>query len=178
MLDSKLEINPVDKLDEILSRLGTYDFEVHKSGEHNEEYKYLENGCVCITILNPYQDNKLFIDLDDEFTLTYCQCHCHYFADIDNYMRLMEDIYAILKNDSCSSSLYCGNQKEWLGSSFIQKSEIEQPVEKNFHFVLKISEFKKKLNAQGGKAEYLFWNPVDDRTVNILPKKKIQLDRE
>lgn len=169
MLDSGLEINPVDKLDEILSGLQNYNVEVHKSGEDNEEYKYLENGDVCITILNPYQDNKLFIDLDDEFTLTYCQCHCHYFADTDGYREVTKDIYAILKNDSCSSSLYCGNPPKWLGSSFIQKSQIES-VEKNFHFVLKIAEFKKKLDVQGGKAEYHFWNPIDDRIVDILPQ--------
>lgn len=167
---NELEINPVDKLEEILSVLQDYNFEVHRGGEDNEEYSYLEKGCVCITVLNPYQDSKLFIDLDDEFTLTYAQCHCHYFSDMDEYRLLMEDLNAILKNHICSYSLYCGENKKWLGSSFIPKSQIQQSVKKNFHFALKISEFRNKLNVQGGKVEYRFWNPADDLTVEIPQK--------
>lgn len=36
---NELEINPVDKLEEILSVLQDYNFEVHRGGEDNEEFR-------------------------------------------------------------------------------------------------------------------------------------------
>lgn len=172
MLEDKdnIEINPLDMLDDIQKRLQGYTFEIHRADDEEDEYDYLEEGSVCITVLNPYQDNNLFIDLSGEFTLTFDISHCHYFAELDDYDNMLSDVLGILKNECCSAALYYGQTKKWLGSGFIRKEELSKPIKTLFSYVLRIPEFRKKLNSQGGEVQFQFWNPVDDRTV-VVPKQ-------
>lgn len=56
---NELEINPVDKLEEILGVLQDYNFEVHRGGEDNEEYRNKLNaqgGKVEYRFWNPADD--------------------------------------------------------------------------------------------------------------------------
>lgn len=131
---------------------------------------YLGECYVCITILNPYSDSKMFIDLEDEFTLTYGAYHSHFFADTGEYEEMVKEIQGLLKNEICSAALYYGTDKKWLGSTSIPKDDINKPFKEIFSFVMKKKEFKSKLRSYGGEVQYIFWNPSDNRTIQIPAK--------
>lgn len=165
-----MEINPTEKLDELCALLADQQIEVHKAPDADPEYAYLDEGCVCITVLNPYSDSKMFIDLDDEFTLTYGAYHSHFFADTGEFEEMIKEMQGFLKNETCSASLYYGTDKKWLGSTVISKDDISKPFKEVFSFVLKAKEFKSKLKSNGGEIQYIFWNPADNRTIQIPAK--------
>lgn len=165
-----MEIEPVEKLVELCTLLADQQIEVHKAPDADPEYHYLGEGYVCITILNPYSDSKMFIDLEDEFTLTYGAYHSHFFADTGEYEEMVKEMQGLLKNEICSASLYYGTDKKWLGSTSIQKDDINKPFNEIFSFVMKKKEFKSKLRSYGGEVQYIFWNPSDNRTIQIPAK--------
>ncbi len=165
------DIRPAERTEELLALLGDVPFEVHHAGDSDEEYAYLTEDNVCITVLDPHQDKKLFIDLDDEFTLTFDAFHCHYDPE-DGYEEFVSDIRGILQNDICAATLYYGEEHKWLGSTCIAKADISRPIKEVFRFILKISEFKKQLRDHGGEARFCFWDPVDDRMIDIPRAQK------
>ena len=161
------EFKPVDKLPELQFLLSETKFEFHREGDEDEEYQYLKKGDVCITVQNPYQSAPMFIDLNDEFTLTYGAYHDHYYPDLQGYEEMVSNMQGILKNEICLAALYYGSEKRWLGSTGIAKSQLMRPVKEIFDFVWKQSEFRKNLKDYGGEAQFCFWNPVDDRIIKI-----------
>lgn len=164
------EILPISRLPELLEMLKEHTVEVHRFGDTDDEYKYLEEGSACITVLNPYQEDRLYIDLDAEVTLTFGVFHTHYYPDLDGYSHFESDLFLLLQNELCSATLYCEENKEWLGSRAINKEEISLGCRKVFDFIFKIKEFRDKVDKRGGEAHYHFWNPVDDILIPILPK--------
>lgn len=165
------EVKPADLLEELQKILCQTVYEVHRVGDGSEEYQYLTEGDVCITIHNPYQDKKLYIDLTEEFTLTYSGFHCHYEPELTEYQELLSDVQGILNNEICSAVLYYIDQgKRWLGSTCSSKAELSRPVKDIFYFVYQQAEFRKKLKEYGGKAEFCFWNPQEDFSIDI-PKR-------
>lgn len=165
-----MEIDPIEKLDELCALLANQQIEVHKAPDADPEYHYLGEGCVCITVLNPYSDSKIFIDLDDEFTLSYGAYHSHFFADTGQYEEMIKVIHGLLKNEICSASIYYGTDKKWLGSTITQRDNVNKPFKEIFSFVLKEKTFKRKLRLYGGEVQYTFWNPSDNRAIQILAK--------
>ena len=159
----------LDKLQELCGLLSNYKYEEH---DHDDcEYKYLDEASVCITILNPYSENKMYIDLEEEFTLSYGAYHEHYNPDSDGYNEMVKTMQGILNNELCSAAMYSGEPLKWLGSTTISKTEsIQLPIKDIFSFILKTKEFKNRLNMDGGEVHYDFWNPVDDRVVKIKRK--------
>lgn len=164
-MQDRAEIRPIEQLEALRELLRDIPFEVHYPGDSDQEYTYLREGAACVTVLDPYQDKKLFIDLGEEFTLTYGTFHCHY--DPEDYEELVSDILGILQNDICSATLYCGEEREWLGSTCVTREDLSRPVEEVFRFVLKSLEFRRKLRDFGGEARFCFWDPADDRVVEI-----------
>lgn len=174
IIDNDYDIEPISKLTELCELLKDYSPVVHSFGDPDPEYEYLESGCACITLQNPFTEGQMFIDLEGEFTVTCVGSHIHYFACVSGYDSLKKDVFSILHNELCAASLYYGSDKQWLGSLFSPKSDLSQREFYDiFHFILSISEFKKKLDDKGGVAEYRFWNPVDDRSVVIAPNDPI-----
>lgn len=49
-----IEIDPVEKLDDLCALLADQQIEVHKAPDADLEYHYLREGYVCVTVLNPY----------------------------------------------------------------------------------------------------------------------------
>lgn len=161
--------NTLDKLQELFDLLSNYKYELHYRDDC--EYEYLEEGSVCITILNPYSENKMYIDLEEEFTLSYGVYHEHFYPDCDGYNEMVKTINGILDNELCSATMYSGQPLKWLGSTTITKAEsLQLPIKDVFSFILKIKEFKIRLHTDGGEVHYDFWNPMDDRVV-IIKKK-------
>lgn len=168
-MNDEVELDPVGQLDELKTFLADVPFEIHRAGDPDEEYCYLEENNVCITVLNPYQDKELFLDLSGEFTLSYTAFHCHYAPDLQGYKEMLSDLQGILQNEICAAIISYGTEKKWLGSISITKSECARPVKEIFSFVFKQAEFRQNLKVHGGQVQFQFWNPADDRTIE-LPK--------
>lgn len=167
-MSTGMEINPVDQLDALKALFRDVKIEIHYPGDTSEEFKYLADDNVCITVLNPYQDEKMYIDLGDEFTLSYGMFHSHYFAEDSEYENMVADIRNILQNKMCVASIYhYGSRKKCLGSTIVTRDMMSRPIKETFHFVLKFPEFKKKVADYGGEAQFFFWNPADNRTIDI-----------
>lgn len=164
--DIYIEINPVDQVNELCNIFKGYHWEIHKAGD--QDYEYLEADSLCITVLNPYSDFKMYIDLDEEFTLSYHAFHSHYSPWLGEYNDMLKTLRGFLNNEICSASLYHGESRKWLASACISREEsLNSSVRETFSFVYKTPEFKKKLDSGGGQVHYSFWNPVDDKVIEI-----------
>ncbi len=160
-----------DKLQELCDLLSGWNYELHY--RDNGEYDYLDEASVCITILNPYSDNQMYIDLEEEFTLSYGAFHEHYSPDCNGYHEMVKTMQEILDNNLCIATMYYSEPLKWLGSTTLTKDEsLQCPIKEVFSFILKIKEFKTRLNTDGGEVHYDFWNPADDRVIKIDKKEK------
>ena len=106
----------------------------------------------------------MYIDREEEFTLSYGAYHEHYYPNSTDYKEMVQTIKGILDNELCSATMYSGEPLKWLGSTTITKAESrERPLKDVFSFILKIKEFKIRLNTDGGEIYYNFWKDVYKR---------------
>lgn len=95
-----------------------------------EEYAYLGDSGMCIEILNDTGSSSLFIDRDDEYTVSFEYHHCHYsFGDGEQISRMMETIDGLLRNTICAVSIGSrgGNgQFVWSGSCFLPSETVRE----------------------------------------------------
>ena len=160
------DLDPMKKIDDILTILDAYSPTVHRQGDSDPEYNYLEPDCACVTLCNPFDNSKMFIDLEGEFTLSYKNWHRHYDGCVSQYQILIKDIMEILGNRSCIATLYVGTDKKWAGDTLVAKGQAEQAdIRKIFKFVLKYPEFKGRASQNGGAVELIFWNPAFDKEI-------------
>lgn len=152
------DMNPIDKIDDLCQLLTGIEYEIHRHDEG--EYSYLTEDFVCITVINPYTGQKLYIDLEEEFTITFDAYHEHYAPVPCEYELLIQFIKQTLNNEICMATLYCGKDRKWLGSTTYSREEIQSmSVKQLFSYIYKVREFRKELNEKGGTAEFIFWNP-------------------
>lgn len=162
-----MEINPFDKIDEILEIFKHLSPQVFV--KTNEGYDWLEeDDSKCIVFTNPYGGEALEIAAGDrgEFTLYY-NGHAHYANYQYDYDLMIERIRDIFENNICAGTLTDGNGK-WYGSGYFDKNDISAPPQKVFEFVFKEKEFYNHLTAVGYSVKYSFWNPIDDKSVHSV----------
>lgn len=159
---------PADLLEELCRLFPEGSIEIHWAGEADEEYHYLREGEICLTAKSPGGE-KLFLDLTDEFTLSFGAFHAHYAPDVSEYREMLADLRQILENKVCSGALYwfSGGEKKWLGSTLVSRQELSRPVKEVISFVLRQKEFRQKLREHGGEARFSFWDPADDLVAEI-----------
>lgn len=160
-------INPVDKTIELCELCRMWSAQIKTRSD--EEYAWLEDGAICIVVQNPYIDRsiEILLENDGEFILFFAGGHCHYFADEEDFLNMQNDIKKILENQICMALICCGSNNTWLGETYVEKVKTHEPYTDTFSFVLKHKEFRNMISSQGGKVEYLFWNPKDDVTFKI-----------
>lgn len=171
MIEENVSINPTEKQNELLQQLKDYCVKQYTSTDKG--YEYLSEKSVCLTIENPYSENHLVIELEEqgEFTMYFSQIHNHYSPDQEEYTELIGTIFDILENRIGCASFWYGDEKHWLGSAWIDKTALNDPVKQVFHFVFQCKDFKNNLRNYGGQAEYEFWNPADNKTIKIEKQK-------
>ena len=104
----------------ILNVIKEQQYVIHHSNE--KDYADLGENGVCIEILNRSRGNSIFIDRDDEFTLSFGYMHSHFStSDETEIGELVQLIDGILSNRICAVSIgqrHKDKQFEWLGSTF------------------------------------------------------------
>lgn len=159
------EIEVLDRKDEILSILAQYDPVVHTNAE--ADYDYLEDDCVSITVSEDGKE-RLYVDLDGEFTLGFGGWHAHYAPCCSDYNEFLSDLKDILENQLCSVCIKCNDR--WMGSFTIKAAEItrERLLEQT-KGLLSAKEFRKKLRQNGFVIECSFFDSAKDCVMKIEP---------
>ena len=158
-----IEINPIDKIDEMMSIFKDYSPKVFS--KNDKGYDWIEeDDSKCIVLFNPFYDNNLEILVEDmgEFTLYYDSSHEHYPPYQLYYEDLISTVKSILENKVCVGTLL-DTQENWFGSGTFKKEEITKNVTEIFNCVFKIKEFSDKLLKSGYIVKYTFWNPVENK---------------
>ena len=160
-----VEINPLDKIDEILEIFKQHNPNVFSCDD--EGYDWLEcDSSRCILIKNPHSKNDIEISIgdDDEFVLCFAGAHSHYLNYQYDYENLIEDLKNILNNTLYSGTI-TDSEGKWYGSGFFEKEKINDDPKGVFKFVFDIKEFNEHLSNTGYKIEYVFWNPIDNKII-------------
>lgn len=161
------EINPIDKKDEICKYLINHEvkYEIHDN-PLDEDYDYLEEGDLCITVINPTSKYPLYIDLEDmgEFTLTYYSWHNHYMSVKCYYEAMIDDIINILNNMKCLIIIHSGER--WLSSDLSQNA-----IDKSYDYRMDLmelpSEFRKEITETKGRIELVYWDTSRNTIINL-----------
>lgn len=157
---------PVSKLKEVEKLLDGFEYSVHAMTD--EGYDYLEDESHRCILLKNKAGEELFIDFEDEFTLSFRQWHTHYFAENYDYKRMIRDMEAILHNNAHTVIIYC--KDEWMGSILIHgKIKSKEAVIKEITDLLREPEFLQKLNRNGAEVYFQFWNSDFNRELSLLP---------
>ena len=158
-----IEINPIDKIDEMMSMFK--DFSPKLFSKNDEGYDWIEeDDSKCIVFLNPFCEDNLEINVGDmgEFTLYFGSSHAHYSPYQLDYEELISTIKSILNNEVCAGVLF-DTQENWFGGGIFQKEEVTKDVTEVFNFVFKEKEFRNKLLKSGYVVKYTFWNPTENK---------------
>lgn len=88
------------------------------------------------TAINSYTGQKMYIDLEEEFTVTFDAYHAHYGPDSYEYELLVQFIKQLLNNELCVVALYCQKDREWLGSTTCSREQIQgMPIKRRVYFL-------------------------------------------
>lgn len=74
--------NTSNKKEELCDLLSGYSYEIHQKDEG--EYHYLEEDDICITVQNTDGSKVMYLDLEEEFTLSFGAFHEHFFLCISD----------------------------------------------------------------------------------------------
>ena len=92
--------------DEIVNRLKEYNSFVHTNKD--KDYDWLGDNYCVIEIKK--KGDSLFINLEDEFMISYGKWHAHYnYEDRDDYEIMMDKVNKILNNNNCVVEIYLNN---------------------------------------------------------------------
>lgn len=166
-MENSIEINPIDKKQEICSLLQKLNckYEIHNSG-FDKEYEYLQENDICITIPNSNCEYSLYIDLEDngEFTLSYYKWHAHYFGEEWDYNRLCEDLTDILENNKCV--MIINSNKRWFYSG-LSETKIDKKYNCDSDIKKLPKEFQKEIKELKGNVELFYWGIKDNVLIDI-----------
>lgn len=107
-----------------------------------------------------------------EFKICFAGYHCHYSPYENGYEEMKKEVQGIFNGLTCAASIYYGNESKWLGSTLLNFEAINEPIKKNFDFVLKHKEFKERLHGNGGLVKYVFWNSDNSKSISIEKRCK------
>lgn len=163
------DINPVDKLQEIQTFLTGYEIQVFTNKD--KEYEYLEDGQYCITLKNA-NGNPLYIDLTDEFTLTYQDWHSHYGSfygsDKEEYKYMLNDLRGLLNNTSYIFSIYSTNRwecSELIDYELTSIPDIKRKIESRG------KELIHRIKQDGAEVRLSFWDEVKNKVIYLEPER-------
>lgn len=164
--------NTLDKKEELCELFEGYSYEIHQ--KDSEEYCYMKDGDICITVKNNDGSKKLYVDLNEEFTLSFGAFHSHYDCSQSSYEELIGDLKGILDNRIGAASIYhFYNEKLiWMSSLMISIEEVTtQTVRQIFHHVYHTKDYRNDLDQYGGEVRYDFWDSQYDKII-LIDKKK------
>ncbi len=160
------DLEPVQMLEELKGFLREYAPQVHTCRE--DGYSYLEEGDFCLTIKNS-SGRELYLDLNEEFTLSYAAWHGHYSPCKGEYEMLKRDLEQLL--NSCSYAFSVFIHERWMGSAALGlplSSKVE--VKEQIHIFLRRDRaWLQQAKKEGVEARLVYWDETKNRTVSFAP---------
>ncbi len=148
-----MEINPIDKKDELLHFLKMLGVSASVHKKSDTDYEYLQENDLCITVQNPYSDHEydLYIDMEDdgEFTVSFHAYHQHFYPCDTAYTQMLNDI-----QDVVTEKAYvwvCYEDDDWCMVGMSDGTEHRHQPPKDL-----------KPNQ---KVECVYWNPEKNFTI-------------
>ena len=156
-------MNKKDVCNILLNHLSDYYPIIHTNKE--KDYNWLKENGFRIEIKN-VKGNELFIDLQDEITISFYKWHCHF--NTDDYDDVVNNVKSIIQNKECIIIFNCNNKCYGSGWSINKKKYtkkesyefLKQFMGKNF---LKNRVFQQ----YGVDIEFLFWNNIDNYEIHL-----------
>lgn len=161
-------ITPVFKQFSLEAFLKDYDYEVHSNAD--EEYDYLDENSLCITLKNS-EGRELHVDLEGDFTLSFGGWHRHYLTTNEEYDSLKEYINSILTNQV--AAIVMRVEGEWTASSLTYSpiTNKEQAIKKVYDIFGGTKEFLKQIYNKGVEVYCTYWDSAFDSSIILAPKE-------
>lgn len=162
---------PYEYKDEIVKRYKEYNLIVHTKQE--KDYNWLsDENCYSIEIKNSHKDSEsLFIDLEDEITISHGNWHCHYYyEDRDDFEEAMDKVDNILKSKDCHLTIF-SNGKSFASGSSLNKEKYSKEdalkFVKTFFDGETLKEFTKTFKQYGVIIKFEFWDKSKNYEINL-----------
>lgn len=160
------DVEPVEKLEELTELLKEYNPQIHTCKD--EGYNYLEEDDVCITLKNQF-GKEFYIDLNDEFTISYDVWHCHYSPYQGEYEMLKEELKLLLTNTGYIFSVFI--QDQWMGSMTLEepltsKTQVKKQIQQ---FLKRDKQWIRQAKAKGVEARMVYWDESNNMIVTFVP---------
>ncbi|MBQ6335069.1 MAG: hypothetical protein IJI46_08385 [Erysipelotrichaceae bacterium] len=167
----------MDAYEAMMDTLEGFDYRIHRKGEKG--FEDLKDEDLMIEVINKEGDDDLTIEFSEgEYSLFFGGDHDHFDPAYDDeiywFIDLLDDI---LHNNRCAALLYYNTDDfpRLLATSFCKAKDAEQPVEKLFSYVMELQDYKAKLENNGGKMIFRFWDPSLNKEELIEKKGKTAL---
>ena len=147
---------PYDYKDKVITKFKKYSPILHTKNEKGYELLYGDNA-VSIEIKND-KGNSLFIDLEDEITISYSNWHLHYYyEDEDDLKEAMEKVGNIIDNKECILNIYCDGKLFGSGSSLNKDNYGKEEVLEFMNSFIDISSYE-SFKKYGVLVKVNYWN--------------------
>ena len=160
-------------LDRILEKYKEYKPIVHTFKEKEFYYIDGDNGFV-IEIKNP-NGKSLFIDLEDEITISFGDWHCHYYyEDWPDIEDVLEKVDNILNNKDCYLIIFSNNKYFGCGSSINKDKYNEDDIVDfiwNFSDKMAFNKFSETFKKYGAVAKCVYWDKNKNYEINVNKEK-------
>lgn len=157
---------PYEYKDEMVKKLKEYNPIIHKNKDNIDD--------ACTLEIKNKNNHSLFIDLEDEFIISYGPWHDHYtYEDKDDYDMVIEKVLNILNNKDCTLIFYSNNRLFGSGSSLNKDKYTEEEV---IDFLKSFfpNNYPDFLKEYGAKIEVNYWDEDKNYEI-IIDKEKFML---
>ncbi len=164
-------------LDRLLEELKDYRVVIHR--EENEGF---DEDAFTLEVLNDsdQEEDHLLITYNGfSYEVIFGGNSLHYQAGYEEDLYFMlKEISQILENRKCSVSLYYNTDDfpKLMAGGFLNRKDVEgKTMEEIFRYVFANPELKNKIEVNGGKAVFRYFDPSGNRSVEIEKRKKEDL---
>lgn len=112
----------------ILEVIKDCDYTIHESGDSDNEYAYLQENDMCITVRNTGGEDAIYVDIDnDEITLTAGAWHAHYDYSDEDFKEMLDTIKDYIEGKFCVFEIYRRQENElkWFSTWILSTEEYE-----------------------------------------------------
>ncbi len=154
---------PYEYKDEMVRKLQKYNPIIHENKDNIDE--------ACTIEIKNRNSHSLFIDLEEEFIISYGPWHDHYYCeDREDYEAALEKVLNVLNNKDCILVFYSNNKLFGSGTS-LNKNKYTKEETIEFLKSFFPNEFPIFLKEYGAKIEIKYWDENKNYEIFIDKEK-------
>lgn len=165
--ENNLEIQPIDKLDEMVRALERYDPQVYRHWDST--YEYLDDNSAEINLKNTKGD-VLAIDLEKDFSMYFSFWSRRYNRNLTEYSNMLHDLKNILNNNVFAINVLCNGKR--IGHALSDNSDSSAETVKKQALDLPLN--KDDLKKYGMELDCVFWDSKENVNYKFSGKEILQ----